>query len=86
MAVAMCLVGHIFDNLETYGIYERVLHLTLHEMFQIISGDLSNLEGCYLYYNECKTKWVWRSILSTSDILLKELKTLVQFRVILETI
>ena len=58
MAAAMCLVGHIVDNLETYGIDERVLHLPLHEMFQIIAGDLSNLEGCYLYYNACKTKWV----------------------------
>ena len=58
MAAAMCLVGHIVGDINMYGIHERLLHLPMREMFQIVSGDLASLEGCYLYFDKCKYKWI----------------------------
>ena len=48
MAAAMCLAGHIVDNLETFSINEYLLCLPMNAIFHIVSGDLSQLEGCYL--------------------------------------
>ena len=58
MAAAMCVVGHIVDDLDTYSIDERLLVLPMKEMFQIISRDLRSLEGCYLYFDKEKNKWI----------------------------
>ena len=65
MATAMCLVGHIVDDLDTYAMYERLLVLPkedmLEDMFKIMSNlpsdhALGQLEGCYLYYDTKKKK------------------------------
>lgn len=58
MAAAMCLVGHIVDDIETYGIDECLLKLPMEEMFQVVSGNIGKLEGCYLYYDPKKMKWI----------------------------
>lgn len=57
MSAAMCLVGHIVDDIRLYKITECLLHLPMNELFQIISGDLSQLEGCYLHFDPIKYKW-----------------------------
>ena len=46
MAASMCLVGHIVDDLCTYYLEECLLELPMKEMFQVISGDIGDLEGC----------------------------------------
>jgi len=51
MAAAMCLVGHIIDDIECYSIAECLLTLTMDETFQVVSSNLSSLEGCYLYFD-----------------------------------
>jgi len=58
MAAAMCIVGHIVDNRGTYSLDECLLQLPITNLFQIILGDRSWLEGCYLYYNTKKNKWI----------------------------
>lgn len=58
MAAAMCLVGHIVDDIETYSMGECLLMLPMSEMFQVVPGDLSRLEGCYLYFDKIKMKWI----------------------------
>jgi len=67
MAAAMCLVGHIADDLDTYAMYERLLLLPKEDMledrFKIISNlpsdhELGQLEGCYLYFDAKKKKWI----------------------------
>ena len=54
----MCLVGHIVDDIEYYSIAEYLLNLPMDEKFQVVSGDLSSLEGCYLYFDRQKKKWI----------------------------
>ena len=67
MAATICLVGHIADDLDTYAMYERLLVLPkedmLEDMFQIITNlpsdhALGPLEGCYLYFDTKKKKWI----------------------------
>ena len=67
MAAAMCLVGHIADDLDTYAMYERLLVLPkedmLEDMFRIITNlpsdhELGQMEGCYLYFDTKKKKWI----------------------------
>ena len=58
MAAAMCLLGKIVDDLCTYGWENCLLKLPMEEVFQLISGDLSGLEGCYLYFDRVKNIWV----------------------------
>ena len=59
MAAAMCLVGHIVDDLSTHRWEECLLELPMKEMFQrIIPGNLGDLEGCYLYLDRVKCKWI----------------------------
>ena len=53
MAAAMCLAGHIVDEIETYDISECLLKQPTDEIFQVASGNLGKLEGCYLH-NEPK--------------------------------
>ena len=42
MAVAMCLAGHIGDEIQLYRIDERLLALPMNRSFAIISGVLAN--------------------------------------------
>jgi ribosomal protein L15 len=58
MAAAMCLVGHIVRDLHTYDVSECLLVHPTDESFRIISGDLDSLEGCYLYFNRTKNRWI----------------------------
>ena len=67
VAAAMSLVGHIADDLDTYAMYERLLMLPTEDMledrFKIISNlpsdhTLGQLEGCYLYFDTKKKKWI----------------------------
>ena len=63
----MCFVGHISDHLESYSMDERLLVLIkedmLEDMFKNISklpsdNLLGGLEGCYLYFDTKKKKWI----------------------------
>ena len=58
MAAAMSLAGHVADDLDTYNIAECLLSPPSDSMFQLISNNLGGCEGCYLYYNTKKHKWV----------------------------
>jgi len=58
MAAGMCLVGHIVSDLDTFDITECLMKLPMDELFQIVTGDLGKLEGCYLYYDRKKNKWI----------------------------
>jgi len=67
MAAAMCLVGHIADDLDMYAMYERLLALpkedVLEDMFRIMSNlpsdhTIGQLEGCYLCFDTKKKKWI----------------------------
>ena len=58
MAAAMCLIGHAVEDLDIFGIEECLLKLPMNYMFQIISGSLSKMEGCYLFYDKCKNTWI----------------------------
>jgi hypothetical protein len=58
MAAAMCVVGHIVEDLDTYSLDECLLQLPMTNLFQMITGDLSGFEGCYLYYDSKKNKWI----------------------------
>ena len=46
MAAAMCLAGHIVDDIDTYDINECLLRQPTDEIFQVASGNLGKLEGC----------------------------------------
>ena len=54
----MCLVGHVVDDVKRWRIDERMLKLPTQNMFQLLGGDLLSLEGCYLYFDKCKCKWI----------------------------
>ena len=43
MAAAMCLVGHIADDLDTYAMYERLLALPKEDMLEDKFQVMSNL-------------------------------------------
>jgi len=58
MAAAMCLVGHVVSHVDTYRLDERLLALPIHANFGMITGDLAELEGCYLYFDPQKYKWI----------------------------
>ncbi|KAL7536826.1 LOW QUALITY PROTEIN: hypothetical protein ACHAXR_007426 [Thalassiosira sp. AJA248-18] len=66
MAAAMCLFGHVVDDIDMHRLDERLLNLPMQQMFKIVTGDLSALEGCYLYYDNLKHKWI-RSGKSSGD-------------------
>ena len=53
-----CLVGHVVLDIELYRLDERLLVLPMQDIFQRISGDLAGLEGCYLYFDKRKYKWI----------------------------
>ena len=57
-AAAMCIIGHIIDDLAVYSLDECLLLLPMMHSFHIIAGDLGGFEGCYVYYNRKKNKWL----------------------------
>ena len=58
MSAAMCLVGHVVGDLDTYSIEDCLLRLPMDAIFRMIDGELSELEGCYLYYDRKKRTWI----------------------------
>ena len=59
MAAAMCVAGHVVPTIGMYRLDERLLVLPMKEdVFQVITGHLSGLEGCYLYFDQQKYKWI----------------------------
>ena len=58
VAAAMCVVGHIVDDVSKWRDDERLLNLPTQNNFQMLDGILSQLEGCYLYYDQHKSKWI----------------------------
>ena len=60
MSAARCLVGHIVSDIDIYRLDGHLLDqpLPMKDLFQIVSGDISSLEGSYLYYDKCKCKWI----------------------------
>ena len=55
MSAAMCLAGHVVDDLDAYGLEECLLKLPASDMLSIMTADLSSLEGCYLFFDRVKT-------------------------------
>lgn len=41
MAAAMCIAGHVSDDLDTFGIEECLLKLPLSDIYELISGNLA---------------------------------------------
>ena len=60
MAAAMCLVGHIVEDIGSYKLRDRLIQLPdwSDSTFQIMSDSIKRLEGCYLFYDVKKSKWV----------------------------
>lgn len=63
MAAAMMLTGHMTGHLETHNITEKLLDLPFREpkAFSDMTGSgtkLLDFEGCYLYFDDNKNKWV----------------------------
>ena len=54
MSAAMCLAGHVVDDLDAYGLEECLLKLPASDMLSIMTADLSSLEGCYLFFDRVK--------------------------------
>lgn len=67
MAAAMMLTGHMMGHFDTHSISEKLLDLPCREP-RMFSGmtcgypgtatNLLDLEGCYLYFDDKKNKWV----------------------------
>ena len=67
MTAAMCLVGHIADDLDTYAIYEHPFVSPKEDMLEDMSKIMSNLpsvhtlgqlESCYLFFDTKRKKWI----------------------------
>mmetsp|Transcript_22611 Transcript_22611/g.34254 ORF Transcript_22611/g.34254 Transcript_22611/m.34254 type:complete len:444 (-) Transcript_22611:16-1347(-) len=63
MAAAMCMMGHIVDRVERWRMDECLLSLPMHDLFPLLDdedGDkeLGKLEGCYLFFDWEKMKWI----------------------------
>lgn len=58
MAAAMCLAGHVVGDVEACDVDERLLVLPALQSFFKVDRDLCRLEGCYLYYDSMKDRWV----------------------------
>ena len=46
LSAALCLVGHVVDDIDTCKLEERLLKLPHSKVFEFISAALSTLEGC----------------------------------------
>ena len=55
----MCLVGHTFKDINNCRIDERLLGFPGSDnRFKVDRGKLAQLEGCYLYFDKAKFKWI----------------------------
>ena len=63
----MCLIGHIVEHIQSYGVDECLLVLpkenAADDVFQSISkrpvnSILGSLEGSYMHYDPLKRKWI----------------------------
>lgn len=58
IAAMLCLFGHIVDDVHLYGLDECLLEMPMSGMFEAITGNLSKLEGCYLFYDKKKHEFI----------------------------
>ena len=58
MAAGMCLSGHVVDDIESYRNEECLLLRRMAGFFQFVERQLLSLEGCYLYWDRKKLKWI----------------------------
>ena len=61
LAAGMCLSGHIIKDIDNFCINERLLDFPVSgsgNRFKVVKGKLAQLEGCYLYFDEPKFKWI----------------------------
>ena len=58
MAAAMCLAGHVVGSVERCRLDERLLALPMYANYGMMVGSLAEMEGCYLYFDPCKYKWI----------------------------
>ncbi len=66
MAAAFCLFGHAVPDTEACTMEERLLVLPSKGTFHEIDDELRDLEGCYLYNDSVKDKWI-RSGFTSGD-------------------
>ena len=61
LAARMCLSGHIVEDIDNFRIDERLLdfpYVGPGNRFKVVKRKLAQLEGCYLYFDEPKCKWI----------------------------
>eukprot|EP00986_Skeletonema_menzelii_P009304 scaffold4187_cov135-Skeletonema_menzelii.AAC.10 len=63
MAAGMCLMGHIVDRVERWRMDECLLSLPMHDLFTHLNNEdgdekIGKLEGCYLFFDWDKMKWI----------------------------
>ena len=59
MSAAICLAGHIVENINAYKLHECLLKLPLSDVFKMMSADLERLKGCYLLFDAMKGILIW---------------------------
>ena len=72
MAAAMCLVGHIADDLDTYAMYERLLALpkedVLEDMFRGSCATICCLQRTRMYPSAWASKPLVSGLISSMSI------------------
>ena len=59
VTAGMCLVGHTAKDIDNCRIDERLLGFPGSDnRFKVVRGKLAQLEGCYLYFDKAKFKWI----------------------------
>jgi hypothetical protein len=60
MAAAMCAFGHIGDDIESFRMEDCMLCMPTTRAFFLIDRDdgVGSLQGCYLYYDWSKFRWI----------------------------
>jgi len=58
MSALVALCGHVTDDLESEDIDSCLLRLPTAGVYEVIAGDLNRMEGCYLYYDSKKGRWI----------------------------
>ena len=49
MSAAVCIAGHVVDDLDAYDLSECILKMPDEAMLSIMTVDLTLFEGCYLF-------------------------------------
>ena len=55
MAAAMCLAGHIVEDIDAYGFEECLLKFPSGGVYEAMSDSLGTMEGCYLFFDMVKS-------------------------------